>query len=114
MAKKLQILLVDDIDGGTAVETVTFSLDGNSYEIDLSAQNAAALREAMARYIGHAQRTGRTKAAAPAVRTGRGVARADREQTAAIREWARSNGHAVNDRGRIPAAIVEAYNSVAR
>ena len=113
MAKKLQVLLVDDIDGDTAVETITFALDGNSYEIDLSAQNSAALREAMARYIGHARRAGRSKPLSP-IRSGRTGARVDREQTSAIRDWARSNGHAVNDRGRIPASIVEAYNNVAR
>jgi hypothetical protein len=37
--------------------------------------------------------------------------RVDREQTQAIREWARKSGQKVSERGRIPAAIVEAYNT---
>ncbi|MBV9593921.1 MAG: Lsr2 family protein [Actinobacteria bacterium] len=112
MAQKIQVLLVDDIDGGPADETVTFALDGNSYEIDLSASNASALREALAKYIGHARRAGRAARPAPTpVRSGRTPARVDREQLQAIREWARTNGHTVSDRGRIPSAIVEAYHS---
>ena len=58
MAQKVQVVLVDDIDGGSADETVSFSLDGAAYEIDLSAANAAALREAFAPYVGTARRVG--------------------------------------------------------
>ncbi len=112
MAQKIQVLLVDDLDGGTATETVSFGLDGASYEIDLSAPNAAMLRAALSDYVEHARRPARPPRAAPqTARSGRAPARADREQTQAIREWARKNGHNVNDRGRVPAAIVDAYNS---
>ena len=112
MAQKIQVLLVDDLDGGTATETVTFGLDGSSYEIDLSAPNAAMLRAALSDYVSHARRPSRQpRNTTPATRTVRAPARADREQTQAIREWARKNGHNVNERGRVPAAIVAAYNS---
>jgi len=112
MAQKIQVLLVDDLDGGTATETVSFGLDGSGYEIDLSADNANKLREALAPYVGHARRASRgTTRPAPSGRPARGGARIDREQTQAIREWARKNGHKVSERGRIPGTIVEAYNS---
>jgi hypothetical protein len=112
MAQKIQVLLVDDLDGGVATETVTFGLDGGSYEIDLSAANAAMLRAALADYVAHARRPQRSLRSPNApTRSNRPPARADREQTQAIREWARKNGHKVNDRGRVPAAIVVAYNS---
>jgi hypothetical protein len=112
MAQKIQVLLVDDMDGGVATETVAFGIDGNPYEIDLSAANAAMLRAALADYVAHARRPSRTpRNAGPALRPHRSATRADREQTQAIREWARKNGHKVNDRGRVPASIVDAYNA---
>jgi hypothetical protein len=113
MAQKIQVLLVDDLDGGNADETVSFALDGATYEIDLSSDNAGVLRDVLAPYVGNARRSsrgpGRSVTATRATRGG--VARADREQTQAIREWARKNGHKVSDRGRIPATVVEAYNA---
>jgi hypothetical protein len=112
MAQKIQVLLVDDLDGGSADETVSFALDGSAYEIDLSTDNAAALRDVLANYIGHARKAGRAAARpSAAVRPARSSVRADREQTQAIREWARNNGHKVSERGRIPASVIEAYNS---
>ena len=111
MAQKIQVLLVDDMDGGVAAETVSFGVDGNAYEIDLSANNAAMLRAALADYVAHARRPNKPRHAPTSARPNRAPARADREQTQAIREWARKNGHKVNDRGRVPAAVVDAYNS---
>jgi hypothetical protein len=108
VAQKVQVILVDDVDGGEATETVTFGLDGTSYEIDLSANNAAALRDSFAQWVGAARKAGRSSAR-PSSR-GRSAA-TDREQTQAIRAWARKQGHKVNDRGRIPADIVAAYNA---
>lgn len=114
MAQKVQVLLLDDIDGTEADQTVRFGLDGSSYEIDLSEANAEKLRDTLATYVAHARKVGRaSSAAAPraiAARGGRVPARVDREQTQAIREWARKNGHPVSDRGRIPSQIIEAYN----
>jgi hypothetical protein len=112
MAQKTIVQLIDDIDQGAAEETVSFALDGTSYEIDLSAKNAGKLRDALAVYVANARRSGRSSAprASVAPRRGRG-GRGDREQTQAIREWARKNGHKIGEKGRIPAAILEAYHS---
>lgn len=110
MAQKVLVSLVDDLDGSEADETVEFGLDGISYQIDLSASNAEELRDSLAQYIEHARRSGGRKRAA--ARPG-GVSRpaaVDREQNQAIRAWARKNGYAVSDRGRIPTEVVEAYH----
>lgn len=107
MARKVQIVLEDDIDGTAAEETVSFSLDGVSYEIDLSAGNAAALRDAFAPYVGAARKAGRR--AAPAAKPARG--RTSGGGTAAVRAWAREQGLAVNERGRIPADIQAKYDA---
>lgn len=115
MARKVVVTIVDDVDPeAVADETVVFSLDGTDYEIDLSADNAARLRDDLAVWVAHARRTsGRTtapkaksKTASAAVRT-----RVDPQQTAAIRDWARRNGHQVSARGRIAADVVELYNT---
>jgi len=56
MAQKVQVLLVDDLDGGEAEETVSFGIDGATYEIDLSGENAAKLRAALEPFIKAAAR----------------------------------------------------------
>jgi hypothetical protein len=110
MAQKVQVVLLDDIDGGDAAETVTFGLDGVTYEIDLNEANAAKLRDSLALWVGNARRvTGRSGQRA-AARSAGGRRSAGGDDTAAIREWARSNGHQVSERGRIPAAVKEAYD----
>jgi hypothetical protein len=112
MAQKHIVQLIDDLDGGTAAETVAFGLDGANYEIDLTAKNAAKLRDALAVYVGSARRASRPgrRPASAAARRG-APARTDREQAKAIRDWARRNGYKVGDKGRIPAEVVDAYNS---
>jgi hypothetical protein len=109
MAQKHIVRLIDDLTGDDATETVTFALDGSRYEIDLSADNAARLRESLSVYIANARRPSRASARVNG-QPRRGT-RADREQTAAIREWARSNGHRIGDKGRIPTHIIEAYHA---
>ncbi len=109
MAKKVQVTLVDDIDNSVAAETVSFGLDGSSYEIDLSDANAKKLRDALAKYVANARKSGRAPRTAAATRVTR-PARADREQVQATREWARKNGYKVSDRGRVPQVVVDAYN----
>ena len=112
MAQKVTVTLVDDLDGSTAEETVEFGLDGASYTIDLSSDNAGRLRDALEEYVDHARRAGGRKRAGgrpPAGRPPR-PASADREQNQAIREWARKQGMKVSDRGRIPAEVLEAYH----
>jgi len=109
MAQKVQVLLVDDIDGGTADETVTFALDGVTYEIDLTSSHATELREGLASWVGHSRKVGtRTTSAsgrpARARRTG-GV------DAGAIRDWAKANGHHVSERGRISAGVKAAYDA---
>lgn len=108
MAQKVQVILVDDMDGGEATETVPFALDGSTYEIDLSTENATKLREAFAPYVGQARRGGRSTG--PGVRGRRGTgARSGNTDNAVIRSWAKENGHPVSARGRISADIRDAY-----
>ncbi len=113
MAQRTVVTLEDDIDGGEADETVTFALDGVTYEIDLNSENAAALRDALAPYVGAGRRTGgRAGGSRGASRTPRAaapVASARRHDSASIRDWARENGYTVSDRGRIPGTVIEAY-----
>ncbi|TFV54236.1 Lsr2 family protein [Mycobacterium sp. PS03-16] len=114
MARKVQVILSDDLDENLpADETVSFSLDGTNYEIDLSEKNADEMRNAFSRYVQAARKVsrggGRASGGGRSRATGGG--RMDREQAGAIREWARKNGHAVSDRGRIPASVVEAYEA---
>ncbi len=115
MARKVQVILSDDLDENVAAdETVSFSLDGTSYEIDLSEKNAQELRDAFSRYVQAARKVGRGSGRASGGGRSRatgGGGRMDREQAGAIRDWARKNGHAVSDRGRIPAGVVEAYEA---
>ncbi|MFC4553744.1 histone-like nucleoid-structuring protein Lsr2 [Georgenia faecalis] len=109
MAQKVQVMLVDDIDGSKADETVTFSLDGVSYEIDVTREHATALRESFAEWIGHARRSGGRKPAARRRSTG-GRGSASDSDAGKVREWARENGYTVSERGRISAEIREAYD----
>ncbi len=110
MATITRTYLVDDLDGSEEnVSSVSFSLDKKNYEIDLSAANEARLRDKLTKFVAaatplHPQR-------------GRAVRRiavksepVGKEQTQAIREWARNNGHEVSDRGRISAAIQKAFD----
>ena len=111
MAKKVTVTLVDDFDGdGPADETVEFSIDGVSYEIDLSAKNAKKLRDDLKQWIEAGRRVGGRRRGRSGG-SGRGRATIDREQSAAIREWARRSGHKVSTRGRIPAEIIDAFNA---
>lgn len=106
VAQKVQVLLVDDLDGGEADETVTFALDGKTYEIDLTTANADKLRGLLDPYVKGGRRTGGRASG------GRGKARAasgGSQDTAQIRAWAKENGYDVNDRGRVPATIRQAY-----
>ncbi|GHE74702.1 Lsr2 family protein [Streptomyces longispororuber] len=106
MAQKVQVLLVDDLDGGEADETVTFALDGKSYEIDLTTANADKLRGLLEPYLKSGRRTG---GRASGRGKGRAPAASSSQDTAQIRAWAKENGFEVNDRGRVPASIREAY-----
>ena len=110
MVAKHIVQLIDDIDESEAAETIVFGIDGARYEIDLSAEHAAQLRDALAVYVANARRSpSRTERPRSSARGS--APRVDREQISAIREWARSNGHSIGSKGRIPGHIVEAYHS---
>lgn len=105
MAKKVTVELIDDYDGKSeAEETVVFGLDGATYEMDLSVLNASALRGLFEQWTPHARKVGRVQKGKSVTQPATG-----REQTQAIREWARQNGYEVSSRGRIQADIVDAY-----
>jgi hypothetical protein len=110
MAQKVQTLLIDDLDGGEAQGTVRFGLDGTDYEIDLNAKHAEALRKALAPYLGAARRAPGSAARRPG-RTGRKAANAGGSDPTAVREWAKSQGIEVKDRGRVPAELVAKFKA---
>jgi len=102
VAQRVVVTLSDDLDGREAEETVTFGLDGKSYEIDLTASNASKLRDALAPYV----EAGRKRA-----RSGKTYRRTSvAPDPAAVRAWARSHGMEVPPRGRIPKKVYEAFN----
>ena len=114
MARKVQVILSDDLDDSiSADETVTFALDGTTYEIDLSDKNAGEMRDVFGKYVSAARKVSSrgTRASGAGRSRATGGGRMDREQAGAIRDWARKNGHAVSDRGRIPASVVDAYEA---
>jgi hypothetical protein len=108
MAKRTitTIELTDDVDGGKAERTIAFGFDGANYEIDLSKKNATAFERALRPYVDAARKVGRANGR----RARRGAASQSRD-LGAVRAWARANGHAVSDRGRVPAAVLDAYDS---
>ena len=108
MAQKVQTLFVDDIDGSDAEGTVRFGLDGTDYEIDLNAEHAQALRDALARYISAARRIG--AGARRQAHTSR-KAPANGVNTTEVREWAKAQGIEVKDRGRVPAELVVKFRA---
>ena len=111
MAKQATVRFIDDLDGSEASGTVSFGLDGRSYEIDLSDDNAAKLRNAPAPFVEAGRKTGGRGRTAM---TDTPTLSSRREETHAIREWAREHGHKVADRGRIPTKVVEAYEKDGR
>jgi hypothetical protein len=112
MAQKVTVQLVDDLDGTVAedISTVTFGLDGASYEIDLTGGNADKLRAGLADFVEAARRVGGRAKRGTAV-NGASTPAANREQTKAIRDWARQNGFDLSDRGRIPTNVIEAFET---
>jgi hypothetical protein len=115
MAQRIQVNLVDDLNGKEAQETVRFGIDGTNYEIDLTTENAETLRSALSEYVekGRKAKTGRrglgqnsqggqSYSSAPS--------KSKREETQKIRQWAQDNGHNPSSRGRITQSIIDAYN----
>lgn len=96
MAQRIEVVLVDDLDGSEAKETVTFGLDARYYEIDLSDQHTKELRESLKQYIS------KSRVIAPP---------SPQNEARQIREWAVNNGFKVSSRGRLHREIVEAYRN---
>jgi len=107
MAQKVTVTLEDDLDGGPAAETVRFSFGGADYEIDLSKKNASALRKRLAPYIEHARKVSRAAQSHRAA----GRTAASRQRSGDIRAWAKAQGLAVSERGRMPASVIEQYHA---
>jgi nucleoid-associated protein Lsr2 len=112
MAQKVTVALEDDLTGGPAAETVRFAFEGAGYEIDLSTKNAKAFRKLLAPYVEHARKAGRAQGqrGRPQGRRG-GRTVASRQRSGDIRAWAKQNGLAVSERGRIPASVVVQYQA---
>lgn len=107
MAQRVQVILVDDVNGGEATETIEFALDGISYEIDLNDENAAKLREDLAPWIGQARRSGGRRQTRR--RSGGSSSSARNEDLTKVREWGRENGYKVSSRGRVSQELQDAY-----
>lgn len=112
MATKHITHFVDDLDGTVLEEgdgkQITFSIEGRSYEIDLSDRNADKFYAAVAPFVDAARPVGRTGSGSGRARPAR---RSSDLDLSAVREWARANGHTVSDRGRVPASVLEAYGA---
>ena len=111
MAQKVIREFIDDIDGSEAERTFAFAVDGTHYEIDLSSQNIKEFHEAIAGFVESARKvrvSGPGRGARKTSTSTSGSGRS-REQIQAVREWARQQGHSINDRGRIPASIQQAF-----
>lgn len=109
MAQRVNVVLVDDLDGSDAVETVSFALDGVDYEIDLNEKHASELRNALSLYVGHGRRTGGRRRTSSAGSKRSAGSSAGGPSAAEIRAWARENGYEVPERGRVSAEVREAY-----
>ena len=105
MATRIAIVVEDDLDGGPADQTLEFGLDGTEYVIDLSAKNAAKFGRQLAPFIEHARKAGRGQ------RRRSGRTSSSRQHSGAVRAWAKDQGIPVSERGRIPASVVEQYES---
>jgi Lsr2 len=108
VAQRTIVELIDDLDGGQADESVSFSLDGVEFTIDLSKDNADKLRGLLAEFVEHARKTGGRKQRVTGAKT-TVKAGGDKAQNQAIREWARSTGEKISDRGRIPQELVTRF-----
>src|SRR5436309_179258 len=112
MAQKVIQQFIDDIDGSVAERTFTFAIEGTHYEIDLSHDNIKEFHEAIAWFVDSARKIKASGAGRRARKTSLGTSGSgrSREQTQAVREWARQQGHGISNRGRIPASIQQAFD----
>lgn len=118
MAQRVQVNLIDDLNGEDAQETVRFGVDGVNYEIDLTTENAEKLRSALSEYVGKGRKAssgrknqGGQSAPSSSSSLSSSTSRLKREETQRIRQWAQENGHSPSSRGRITQSIIDAYNT---
>jgi hypothetical protein len=116
MAQKTIVTLVDDLTGEAAenISTVEFALDGKTYELDLTEENSAKLRDVLSQYVTAARKLGGRRSGAHPARAIKTSGRApgyNRETLKSIREWAKKNGHNVSDRGRLSAEVMQAWET---
>jgi Lsr2 len=107
MVQRTTVVVTDDLDGSEGADTVTFAFEGVEYEVDLSKSNAKKLKKALTPYISAARRTGGRRSTGR--RTPASPKRSSSPDTAAIREWARSQGLQVSERGRVPQSVRDQY-----
>ena len=110
MAQKVIREFIDDIDGSEAERTFPFAVDGTNYEIDLSSQNIKEFNEAIGGFVESARKVKASGHGRRVHKTSTSDSGRSREQTQAVREWARQQGHSINDRGRIPVSIQQAFD----
>lgn len=110
MAKKQITQLIDDLDGAVIDDgtTIHFSVEGRAYEIDLSEDNASKLRAAFEPFVAAGRAVGSVPAPARRATKARSASARDLGD---VRAWAESNGYSINSRGRISAAVLEAYDA---
>ncbi|TMR22475.1 Lsr2 family protein [Nonomuraea turkmeniaca] len=110
MAKQIREILIDDIDGGEADETVSFAIDGATYEIDLASDKAKKLREVLTPFVKHARRSSGVQ-----IRRRRtGTTAVSRQRSREIRDWAKEHNIPVSERGRIAATVVEQFEAASK
>jgi hypothetical protein len=117
MAQKTIVTLVDDLTGEEAenISTVEFTLDGMTYELDLTDENRAKLRDAISPYANAGRKIGGRRRSGPrpgqAAKSTGSAAGYNRETLKTIREWAKKNGHSVSDRGRLSTEVLQAWQT---
>lgn len=110
MARKETVVTLDDLTGASGAKLKKFGLDGVSYEIDLTDDNAVKLDELLADYVAAARKAIDTPATRSAARKADAAElAANRQQNREIKQWARENGFSVSDRGRLPVNVLAAW-----
>jgi hypothetical protein len=104
VVRRVDVTVLDDIDGSVAHETIVFGYDGTWFEIDLSEDNAARVHGLLTEWSGRGRPAAKQS-------SGRRRTAADRANSAAIRTWARGQGFEVSDRGRLADHVVAAYQT---
>jgi hypothetical protein len=111
MAQRVEFILTDDLYGSPATQTVRFSLDGRSLEIDLNDKNADQLRKALHPYITVGRRLGSRAGTSRRTTVSAGRSGMSKQELANVRSWAKEHGYQVSDRGRVKGDVIAAYHA---